>query len=451
MRAAQLRSADGFTVVESLVAALLLVIGAIAVLSAFDGAQRASYRAEQAQVASDLAQRELEALRSIAYGELALSSTPTPTSATTDPRNRIVGSEFALNKEGTDLAAMAIDTTSGTVDPGPEAFNSGDVSGTVQRYIVWRNDPNCLDVLCGGQEDFKRAIVAVTIDASPAGGAQSYLELQSDMIDPNDSVGSNPNLPLLGDPTVAQQFWLSDEPCKGTGEPAHSAALSSHGVRNTFGTSCTGSNPAAINPPDALLTDAPTNLDATHDFSADLEPASPPTPAPVDAGLQFLVPDANGCSLKPNGSNGYKQQHIWVSRRLNGTAAYVLTGGATLKLWTRSIDDIMTPGKLCVILFERTETELLGVLSATVDTTIASATPTYSAWPRGQWQEFTVQLPYSALTLPRIGSVGNILNQRLGIAIGLDKQGSPSDQLMFQYDHVDFESRLEVETTTPIG
>jgi hypothetical protein len=35
--------------------------------------------------------------------------------------------------------------------------------------------------------------------------------------------------------------------------------------------------------------------------------------------------------------------------------------------------------------------------------------------------------------------------------IGLDKQGGASNQFQFQYDTVRFDSRLEVETTTPIG
>jgi hypothetical protein len=41
--------------------------------------------------------------------------------------------------------------------------------------------------------------------------------------------------------------------------------------------------------------------------------------------------------------------------------------------------------------------------------------------------------------------------QRIGVVIGLDKQGGASNQFQFQYDTVRFDSRLEVETTTPIG
>ena len=60
-------------------------------------------------------------------------------------------------------------------------------------------------------------------------------------------------------------------------------------------------------------------------------------------------------------------------------------------------------------------------------------------------------MPFSALTLPAAATSGTIQHDRLGLALGLEKSGSPSDQIMINYDNVDLESRLEVETTTPIG
>ena len=31
----------------------------------------------------------------------------------------------------------------GVVNPGPEPFTSGDVSGNIYRFIVWQDDPTC--------------------------------------------------------------------------------------------------------------------------------------------------------------------------------------------------------------------------------------------------------------------------------------------------------------------
>ena len=102
------RSEDGFTIVETVVAAILLAIGAIAVLGAFDGAPRATFRAEQSQVASDIAQREVEALRAKPYTQLALTSAPATSGDSDNPSWRVVGSNFALNDDRTNQSPIVV-------------------------------------------------------------------------------------------------------------------------------------------------------------------------------------------------------------------------------------------------------------------------------------------------------------------------------------------------------
>ncbi len=41
--------------------------------------------------------------------------------------------------------------------------------------------------------------------------------------------------------------------------------------------------------------------------------------------------------------------------------------------------------------------------------------------------------------------------EKIGVAIGLDRIGGASNQFQFQYDTIRFDSRLEVETKTPLG
>jgi hypothetical protein len=70
--------------------------------------------------------------------------------------------------------------------------------------------------------------------------------------------------------------------------------------------------------------------------------------------------------------------------------------------------------------------------------------PTYftyskSTWPNNGWSEIQVPLHFSQTTLPA--------GSRLGLAITLEKQGTPSSSgLQFVYDHPSFDSRLEVDT-----
>ena len=125
-----------------------------------------------------------------------------------------------------------------------------------------------------------------------------------------------------------------------------------------------------------------------------------------------------------------------------------MTGGATLEIWTRAINDITTSGSLCVTLFTRTE-DPLGLLPPTdvrlidTDTLNSYFTSTSSSWPSGDWRKLRVPMSFAPSAI--------IPGQRLGIAIGLEKSASPSDQSMFQYDQVELDSRLEVETTTPLA
>lgn len=454
-----IRSESGFTIVEVMVAALILVIGAAALMTALAGARKATYRAEQSQVANDIAQREMETLRATPYTKLAMTSTPGHSADQSDPRYRVSSGNFALGRDGSNPAPMVVNggtlvkggtVSGGTVNPGPQPFTSGDVSGTIQRFVVWQNDPRCQDLLCPGSQDFKRAVVIVTLDATASGGVRQYVELQSDAINPTDSVGSNPNLPQLGTPTVAQQFWLSDRRCEQYTEPPRDATnvASNHPTRDTRGLNCLG---ATANRPDALLTSAPDELlDIVDnlDYATDLEP----TPPAADAGLQLDLPAVNGCNLLP-ASRPANQEHFWVSQPVNKNAAYVLKGGTTLKLFTRTINDVQVSGKLCVVVFLRTETyaAALTTTPVTVDVPIASSSVSKPNWASGDWEELTIPMQFTPSTIPVLSSTFPKDYKRIGVVIGLDKQGGASNQFQFQYDTVRFDSRLEVETTTPIG
>ncbi len=76
----------------------------------------------------------------------------------------------------------------GVINPGPTKFTSGDVSGSIYRYVVWRNDEKCSEISCPGTQDYKQVIVAVKMDKTGNLSSQrGYVEVQSDFIDPTDS------------------------------------------------------------------------------------------------------------------------------------------------------------------------------------------------------------------------------------------------------------------------
>ena len=178
-------------------AVLVLAIGVVAVLGVLDASTRNTFRAEQTQVAINRAQRELEQIRQLAYKDVALTTTPAASTDPKDPRYRISGSDFALDWNGatpTGYAEMAVKNigglTDGLVNPGPTSFTSGDVSGKVYRYVVWRDDPSCQKVpnttidACPGARDYKRVVVVVKLDDAAISYTRAYTEVQSDFTDP---------------------------------------------------------------------------------------------------------------------------------------------------------------------------------------------------------------------------------------------------------------------------
>ena len=177
----------GFTIVEVLVAIFILVIGALATFGLLTNAIRNTQRAKATQVALDRAQQEIETLRSIPYSQLALTKTPVAETNRLSPNYRISGTTFALIREPpSSYATMVVNggaVVGGVVNPGPEPFSSGDVSGNIYRYVVWRKDDKC--TTCTSGQDFKQVVIAVKLD-KPGNepGERGYVEVQSDFVDP---------------------------------------------------------------------------------------------------------------------------------------------------------------------------------------------------------------------------------------------------------------------------
>ena len=161
---------DGFTIVEVLVAAVILVIGALTTFGMLSDAVKNTQRAKATQVALDRAQQEIEALRSLSNKQLAMTATPPTSTDRLNPDYRVSGGEFALTREPRGAyKKMVVNGGSlygggsiegGVVNPGPTSFSSGDVSGKVYRYVVWRNDASC-STACPGEQDFKQVVVEI--------------------------------------------------------------------------------------------------------------------------------------------------------------------------------------------------------------------------------------------------------------------------------------------------
>lgn len=450
---------EAFTIVEVLVAALVLALASFGVLGLISTATRGTYRAEESQVVVDRLQLEMEKIRNMPYAQVILSEQPQTSDDPENPGYRVSAARtrFALNKDGFNVADLVFvggtAYPSGTLScpagatclsPGPTPFTSGDVSGDVYRYVTWENDDGCSDTACPGPQDYKRVTVIATIDETAAGGVRAYQELQSDFIDPGaETVAgttTTTTTPTSAPASSVISYSLSDTSCKSTytdREP-----LANHALHNTLGQCAagvtSGSTPGS---PDRMWLGAgPAGLTSEFDYATDLEPAQSPE---NDRGLQIPVQD--GCVYNPSGSHVHVKVHRWLTAPVTATSDFVIDSGS-LKLYTKTINGATHKGAICVYLFTR-EVNVRGI---EVDNLIADASASsrsyflYSRaiWPKDAWTAVTVPMTFSSVRVAP--------GDRIGVAIAVDKDGTETGQvLQFMYGLTADDSQLSLSTTTP--
>ncbi len=422
------------TVVEVTIAAFLLILASLAALQIVDSGRRNTLRAEGGQVAVNAAERELEAIRNLDYAQVAMTSAPVASADPDDPRTRITGASFAVNRDGTDPAAMVVDGIGGAVEPGPVPFTNGDVSGDLYRFVTWRDDPNV-----AGTQNFKRVVVAASVNATPVSPERGYFEVQSDVSDPNEGVTGDTAPPDPGEESDQVNYWLSDTQTSAAAgcNPAQ-ATPSTHTTHNT-----TGNCGTASGPDHAFRVPPPSGSGTLPDYSTDVAGAP---------GLQLNTNSSGGgCNL----GAGSTSIHRWVTPTLN----LAVTREAGMTLYTRQPTASAAAGTICVALIQPLN---LGSLVATADVyvpegaalpgwscsqvlTVVSVIPprvlaqfvcSTSTYPTG-WTPIQVRIDYPI----DISLAGNMT-----VALAVRQQNA-TDRIQFIYDHSNYPSRLSFAPT----
>jgi prepilin-type N-terminal cleavage/methylation domain-containing protein len=463
----------GFTIVEVLVAILILTVASMTTFTLLSAATRNAQRAKATQVALEFAEQEMERLRSMSDEQLALESVPGHVANSLSPDFRVRNGEFALQRSpvgnywplvrngGTIYGVSEKVIEHGVVSPGPTPFTSGDVSGDVYRYIVWRDDEACGEA-CPGRQDYKQIVVAVKLNAPPSQAAErGYVEVQSNFVSPTDNAEGDPTANSDGKVITAQQFFLTDTPCSSAGTMAapteRQEITGDHLLHNTLGTCSSGMQTGSENEgaPDALLLGSPPDpapadptVPALYDYSDDtyLEP-TPDT----DKGLQIEKDTTNGCNYVPSGTTHPEAQvHRWVTDKM--TVPFVLTEKVTLEIYTRTLNDALYSGKLCIYLFDRHETGSPPVAEDTMLINPIENKPywTYAPeneyWPRFEWAKVRKTMTFSGP--PKEIPAGD----RLGLALSVERNAmGEADAIPVLYDHPTYAARIEVDTSTPIN
>jgi hypothetical protein len=506
------------TIAEVMVAALILVAGSLAVLNLMTASAHNSYRDEQSQVVSNRLQSEMEQITQLPYDQIALTGVPSDSNDTTSPAWRIQGTNYAINQDGSNPRALVYNGSSlvgggslsgGVVSATPTTFASGDVHGTIYRYVVWENDSSCPDVTCPGSQDLKRVIVAIRLDGGPVGGAvRHYQELQTQLSNPATSPVNDPNPgpactggadcqpdgtctgtnctgggtsgPCTGglgchtDGTCTGtctyndkpwMYWLTDTTCD---QSSRQPITADHLVHNTDGVCGTGlknsSNCGALGctpgAPDLTTTSAPplTGETPLFDYATDVEPSQN---ADQDKGLQMPPPSTNGClsslfqpltnivtgALQNDGDATRMQTiHKWLSPPMGTGFNVALSGIGALNLWTQSINGASYSGKICVWLFER-HLNVLGVPVDTPAVNLDGGNVTYFTYAQNPWPTgwTEIHIPLHFSLSLNLGP-----NSRLGVAIQVEKAGTSGGGMQFLYDEPSFDSRLQVNTSSAL-
>jgi prepilin-type N-terminal cleavage/methylation domain-containing protein len=443
--ASRLRHESGFTLIEVLVAALVMSVGVAATMRVFGASGHTTLRAQAQQVAVQQAQGELERIATLPYPELALTASAASSSDPQNPGFRVSGASFTVRAGFSEPLVMTPGpgATAG-VEPGPEQFAVGTgeatITGKIYRYVSWR-DEDCPLSLCEGGENTKRVTVATTIDATSTTNPRPPVWVSTIVADPATappgSQAPPSGGPSGGDPITAQSFYLYDTPC---GHGSRQPQSGGHATRDTASTGAaaeensTCGNPDPARQPDLMGNSAPPGDPSTpvYEYSSDLAADYLGGLAPLDAGSSCVRSYPSADASDPARPSKWSV-HAWSTGAL--PHLFHLDGQVTVSLFTATVGGASGSGRLCATLVDRDVSE--GVPS---DRVLGAAVYDVASWPRTLRRvTFSFQL-----------AQGEDVSAGHRLMLALHVHGDTTQAVWFLYDHPMYPSLLEVATSTPL-
>jgi hypothetical protein len=193
----RLRRDDGFTIVEALVAAFILVLGSLAVFMTFVAAIHNVQRSKEEQYGVSVAQREMEWVRAHQFADIGLSGgipAAEPSNAKSPLVRVLSGSKFLVKRSEAGEASPLLRNQMDFVDDVSGGFpvskevkfvegTRGDeqVQATVYRFVLCE-EQGVLSQNC----QTKRVIIDVVpkLTTNQHAYQRNYYELQSTIINP---------------------------------------------------------------------------------------------------------------------------------------------------------------------------------------------------------------------------------------------------------------------------
>lgn len=422
----------GFTLVEVTIGAFLVAVGLISIAGSFDVFRTFMTVSSSKEAAAHVAQQELEQLRSRGWKELVLAADPGTSSDPKDPRYRVVAGSPPQYRPSADAALEPLSINPNLTDPAPIAvssdWESGGVRGKIWRFVTKPAAGGCANV-CP-----KRVTVAVTV-TSP-GGPREPTVASTLVADPQDkSVDENAATP----PQTGGPSWLtyfpSDTPA---GNVTRVEPSSSHAVHRTHLF------------PDLLFKEAPPN------------PNDPNPPGPLyrwsvgrvashDLWTTAQWPGGRTIDESAGGDGkGEDDSHWWVTPAF--TTPVTLTGNVGGSIWAMPGGGLAGAGQLTITVYD-VRIDATGKIDDEVklNATQVRVMSALESWPEEPGQPVEPRLVSSFAPYRFLAS--NVLSYEIGagrrIGIKLSVEDDSVEDMVILYDHPDYASSFQIETTAP--
>lgn len=438
----------GFTLLETVVAMLVLTVGLLATLGAYDGARGLTAVSERTTIVAHRAQAEIERVRGLGWSGIALDAVPVRSTDPADPASWLTTEAPAGlrpdRRAPSTVEPLVVAPGTGRVSAEPRPWTDGRLSGRLHTWVTRVPDGSC-GAGCPDGGEARRITVAVTVEGGAA--RRGPFVMSTLVTDPTAAPAGlvvdgtrNP----LRDPTIAcatpdggtvpcaapvptgsgTSWFLYDTPASRT---AWAAVTEDHPTDRTVAPAVLCVLPLLADCPVPDLmgdepTPAPAVLPPLLDRSSDL-------PGSSGSGGRVLRRDDVECDGAPSADNATSQR--WVTPPL--PQATTPTGQGGLTLYSRTTTGTEARVTVCVRLSiaPGPVRELLGVPG----TVLGTASYTLAAWPAVTTPvSFGFALPGSLATV----AAGSRISARVWLA------ASSRADVVLAYDHPTVQSSLQL-------
>jgi Tfp pilus assembly protein PilV len=181
--------------IEVLVAILVLTVGLLGLIGAFDSARKLNLLSERRTSMAHRAQLEIERLQAIPYEQLAMKSAPSHSPEATNPDFYVKegGTEYQYGAASSEAEKLVEQASLGEIAASPSGrkcsqylgaceWVDGTVTGNVYDFVTWHTDK-----LCKTSTSYKRLTVAVTATVPSSNNRPTVVRISTLIANPKET------------------------------------------------------------------------------------------------------------------------------------------------------------------------------------------------------------------------------------------------------------------------